>query len=137
VNETYVLDACALVAVLKGEPGGVVVRDLYQKANNGEASLIMNKVNLFEVYYGFYRENGKAYAENILENVKQSIVAVHEFSDEIFMEAGRLKAAYKMSLADSIAVAQASVSGGVLLTSDHHELDMAERKESIKFHWIR
>ena len=53
------------------------------------------------------------------------------------MEAGRLKATYRISLADSIALAEASVSGGILLTADHHELELVEKNENIVFHWIR
>jgi predicted nucleic acid-binding protein len=54
------------------------------------------------------------------------------------VEAGRIKSFYKISLADSIAIAEASVTGGVLLTCDHHEMDKVERRENnIKFRWIR
>ena len=52
-------------------------------------------------------------------------------------EAGRLKATYKISLADSFALAQTKISNGVLLTSDHPEFDVIENKEPIKFLWIR
>jgi predicted nucleic acid-binding protein len=137
VSDVYVLDACALLAVLKGEPGGFVVRELFQKANSGEVALIMNRVNLFEVYYGFFRESGKAFADNILDNVKKSVLSVCEFDERIFEEAGRIKAVYRLSVADSIVIAQASVSGGVLLTSDHHEMDIVEQNENIAFSWIR
>jgi len=34
-------------------------------------------------------------------------------------------------------LAQAKVSGGALLTSDHHEFDVIEGKENIEFVWIR
>ena len=56
---------------------------------------------------------------------------------EIFTEAGRLKASYKISLADSVALAQTIVSGGALLTADHHEFDAIEKHENIRFEWIR
>ena len=44
---------------------------------------------------------------------------------------------YNISLADSIALAQTVISDGVLITSDHHELDIIEKKENINFVWIR
>jgi PIN domain nuclease of toxin-antitoxin system len=47
----YVLDACALVAVLKGENGAEAVDDLFQRAVQGDAALSMSIVNLLEVYY--------------------------------------------------------------------------------------
>jgi predicted nucleic acid-binding protein len=54
-----------------------------------------------------------------------------------FAEAGRLKATYKISIADAVVLAQASVSGGAVVTADHHELDVVEQNESIAFKWIR
>jgi predicted nucleic acid-binding protein len=48
-----------------------------------------------------------------------------------------LRAHYKISFADMIVLAIASVSGYKLLTSDHHEFDIIEKNESIIFEWIR
>ena len=48
-----------------------------------------------------------------------------------------MKATYKISLADSVALAQTLASGGTLLTADHHEFGDIEGRENIKFHWIR
>ncbi len=99
--------------------------------------MIMNRVNLLEVYYGFYRDDGRAYADQILENVIRSPIKIGEFNEALFLEAGRIIATYKLSLADSIALAQASVLNGEFLTADHHEFDAIEKKETIRFHWIR
>ena len=137
MSKVFVLDACALVALLKNENGADVVAAAYKQAENGEATVMMNRVNLLEVYYGFYHSDGKEYADKIMEGVAKSIVAISEFDHEIFPVAGRLKASYRISLADSIALAQAIVSGGELLTSDHHEFDSIEGMEPIVFHWIR
>ena len=138
MSDLYVLDACAVIAVLSHETGADKVVDIYAKADAGDATLIINKLNLLEVYYGLYREYGKARADEFLNEVKQSpIVVNHEIADDVFIEAGRLKATYRMSLADSVALAEASVSGGALITADHHEFDVVEQNESISFYWIR
>jgi len=137
MSEIYVLDACALIALLKDEAGADKVAAVYEKADKGEALLIMNKVNLCEVYYGFYRDEGKDYAENILNGVTRSMVTIGEFSDAVFAETGRFKASYKISFADSVTLAQAKVSGAIFLTADHHEFDEVEKVEDIKFLWIR
>ena len=137
MSKIFVLDACALVAVLKDENGADVVAAAYNKAKTGEARIIMNRVNLLEVYYGYYRDKGKKYAEKIMDGVAQSVISISEFDKTLFTEAGRLKASYKISLADAIALAQTSISDGELLTSDHHEFDSVEKHEGIRFHWIR
>jgi predicted nucleic acid-binding protein len=138
MSEVYVLDACALTALLKKEAGADEVFAIYKKAVAGEASLVMNKLNLLETYYDQYRSLGKLVADKTLDSIKKSpITIISEISDVVFAEAGRLKASYRISLADSVALAEASVLKGTLLTADHHELDAVEQKEHIKFRWIR
>jgi len=137
MSEVLVLDACALVALLKNENGADVVAAAYKDAKDGKAKIIMNRVNLLEVFYSYYRDDGKEYAEKIMDGVAQSIVSIGEFDKEIFAEARRLKASYKTSLIDSIALAQAMVLDADLLTADHHEFDVIEGKELIRFQWIR
>lgn len=138
MSGVYVLDACAVLAVLGRELGADKVVEIYKKAASGETTLIMNKINLLEVYYDIYRAYDKEQADKFLKEVKQSPIGInHEITDEIFVEAGRLKASYKISLADSIALAQASTSDGVLMTADHHEFDIIEKNEKIHFMWIR
>ena len=134
----YILDACALIAILKDETGADKVAAAINAANNGEATILMNKLNLLEVYYDIYRSRGKEQANIMLSELKKRPVIINaEINDEIFAEAGKLKASYKISLADSIALAEASVSGGALLTADHHEFDIIDRQGKIKIQWIR
>ena len=134
----YVLDACALLALLRNEPGADIIVTAINAANNNEAEIIMNKINLLEVYYDLYRTIGKDKADEVLSEVKKRPLTINsEIIDEIFDEAGRLKASYKISLADSFAIAQAIVSGGELMTSDHHEFDPIQGLEAVGFHWIR
>ena len=137
MKDVFVLDACALIALTNQEKGAAIVADVVKQAHHGRIRLYMNRVNLYEVYYGFYREYGKDYALNVVENVEDSHILITEFDREIFLEAGRLKATYKLSLADSIAVAQAIILRGSLLTADHHEFDAIEGKERLIFSWIR
>lgn len=134
----YVMDACALIAFLQDETGAEVVTDALRSASAGGASIHMNSINLLEVYYDIYRGIGKKKADEVLAMIKELPIMIQpELSGEVFMEAGRLKASYKISLADSIALAEALVSGGELLTADHHEFDAMEKRENIRFHWIR
>ena len=134
----YILDACALIAVLNKEDGAEVVRDLIDKANENSVSISMNVINLLEVYYGVRRELGQDLADKVLSSVKSnSIEIIETITKDIFIEAGRLKSTYRISLADSLALAEASLSGAILITSDHHEFDVVEAAESINFNWFR
>jgi len=136
--KVYVLDACALMAVLYGEKGASVVKSAFDEMDNGTAKIIMHKANLLEVYYDLLRSLGKEKANIIISEIKKRPLEIHaEITDEIFAQAGRLKSSYKISFADSFALAQAIISGGSLLTSDHHEFDVIEGKEDINFAWVR
>jgi len=137
VSKNFILDACALIALVKNEKGANIVADIYKYENSGSVKLYINRINLLEVYYGFYRDKGKEYALNIMKQVEASAVLIAEFDRDILLEAGRLKATYKFSLADSIVIAQTIVLKGSVLTSDHHEFDAVEGKENLIFNWIR
>jgi predicted nucleic acid-binding protein len=139
MSDVYVLDACALIAVLSKETGANRVVEIYDKAKRGEIALVMHKMNLFEVYYDVYRNYDKGTADGLIAIFKDTPVKIiSEITDEIFFEAGRLKAVYKISVADAIALATASVMSGSILTADHHEFDAIEQSgERIKFFWIR
>ena len=138
MKSSYVLDACALIAALTNEEGAGIVKDIFEKAADSEANVYMNKLNLLEVYYTIRRQYGAIAADHLLNEIEKSPVIIKaNLADDVFKEAGKPKATYKISLADSIALAEASVSGGTLGTSDHHEFDVIENSENIEFLWIR
>ena len=138
MKELFILDACALIALLRKEVGAEIVTDIFKKALENSCLIIMNKLNLLEVYYDTYRSESVEKADGMLGIVARLPIYIKsEISDEVLREAGRLKAEYKISIADSVAVAETSISGGALLTSDHHEFDIIEKSENINFHWIR
>jgi predicted nucleic acid-binding protein len=133
-----VLDACALIAVLAMEKGAANIRNLFQRAVDHQAFLVMNKFNFLEVYYKIYRAYGKAQADNLADTMKQMPVFINDtLKDELLKEAGRLKASYKISIADSIALAETAVNSGTLVTADHHEIEPVEKNEKINVLWFR
>jgi predicted nucleic acid-binding protein len=99
------------------EKGAENIRDLFQKTVDREAILMMNKFNFLEVYYKIYRAYGKTEADKLLETMKQMPITINDtLTNEIFIEAGRIKSKYKLSLADSIAIAESIVNKGSLVT---------------------
>ena len=134
----FILDACALIAVLAMEKGADNIRNLFQKAVDHEAILIMNKFNFLEVYYRIYRLYGKNDAEKLFNTIKQMPILINEnLTDDVLKEAGRLKVEHKISIADSIAIAETIVQKGSLVTSDHNEIETVESKENINVIWFR
>ena len=134
----FVLDACALIAFLNDEPGAEKVEHLLRLSATEDTQLVMHKINLLEIYYDTYRAKGKDVADEMLKAVRRLPIIVDDsLDDNIFFESARLKATYKISLADSIALALSVTRKASIVTADHHEFDKIEKKEKILFEWIR
>jgi len=138
MKKSYVLDACALIACLSDEEGAGVVQNILDMARHGECKVFMHAVNLLEVYYGVRKEYGEIAAKEMFEGVMEESIAVcSDTSESIIFEAGRLKSQYKISLADSIGLAQAVLLNASFVTSDHHDMDVVDNVENIDFTWFR
>jgi PIN domain nuclease of toxin-antitoxin system len=138
LNRIYVFDACALIALLSKETGYKNTEKIINEAKSKKATIKMHKVNLYEVYYHLCKLYGEASAIKFLAEIKKSPIQVNmEITDEIMIKAGNLKRKYKMSLADSIGLGETIICNGSFVTADHHELDIVDQNEKIKFTWIR
>ena len=138
MSSVYILDACSLIALLTNEDGADVVQNLMQRATDREINILMHKVNFFEVYYYIYKRYSEKMALKLLEDIKISPIKIDtEVTDDILIKAGRLKSLYKMSLADSVGLAETIINDGHFVTSDHHELEIVQKKEKINIIWFR
>jgi PIN domain nuclease of toxin-antitoxin system len=137
-TNNYVLDACALIALLDKEPGYEEIGHLLLRAELDELSVCINIVNLLEVYYDRIKISNMERANRFLEIIYNSSIEILEQQNkEIVRNAGKLKASYKISLADSFALSTAICKEATLITADHHEFDKIEQNEDIHFLWIR
>jgi len=121
----YVLDACAMIAYLRSEPGANAVETaLIEAILDPATECFAHAVNLCEVYYDFYRAGGEPAASGALTDLQDvGVIERNDFDQTFWQDAGRLKAQGKVSLADCFALVLTNSVGGALLTSDHHELD--------------
>jgi predicted nucleic acid-binding protein len=134
----YILDACALIALLKREAGADVVQDILDRASSGECIIYMSLVNLLEVGYGFTREKMHTEMVGIWDAInKLPITFIDTISDAVFQEAVRLKTRYRISVGDAFGLASAVAMGGSFVTSDHHDLDRIDRAAPGLLFWFR
>jgi predicted nucleic acid-binding protein len=132
------LDACALIALLAGEPGAEKVRSLIQDAIGGKVTMKINQINLLEVYYYVINTYDQNEANKMLDKIKEFPIEIMiGLSFDTFKEAGRIKSKYKIPLGDSIVVAECIVGKGILVTSDHTDIEKLENAENIKIDWFR
>jgi len=137
---SYVLDACALVAVINRENGAETVDKLFHQAVKGEVNLFISIINLLEVNYGFIGDIGIAKTQKILKAIDETpLVIINTISEQAYNEAARIKGTHRrLSLADAVGLATAAELDGIFVTSDHHELDViADKEASLKFLWFR
>jgi predicted nucleic acid-binding protein len=138
MKNIYVFDACALIAYINNEKGADVVDSLLEKTVNGEITILMHKLNFLEVYYYIQKKYNESVALKFYEDIKISPIKLNtEITDDILIRAGKLKSMYKISLADSIGLAEAIINNGYFVTADHHEIDIVEEKEKLNIIWIR
>jgi PIN domain nuclease of toxin-antitoxin system len=118
----YIMDASAMLAFLRDEAGADVIETYLLEL--GSHSLT-HSINLCEVFYDFVRAESEAQAQQAIADLQD--IGVSERSDldaAFWQEAGKLKAVHRrVSLANCLAMALTSRTGGSLVTSDHHELD--------------
>jgi uncharacterized protein len=138
VKAGFLFDACALIAFLNDEEGAEKVGQLLKEGIRNQNSFFLHEINQLEIYYGLYRDEGEALAEatySIILGLPIKIIS--GLKKHVFKEAGRLKSIYKISLADSIALAEAKLRKIPLITCDHHEFDRLDQKKEMDFLWIR
>ena len=135
---TYILDACAMLALLNEElgKGYETVRGLLESAAKGEATLYMSRINLVEVYYRYIQLKGPEAADKIMESVKVlPVTFIRDISDEVYYETAYCKARYSMSLADAFLCATAKSLAAMIVTKDK-EIKPVEEAESLPVLWI-
>lgn len=134
----FVLDACALIALINQESGHEIVLDLLSQAEQGKVSVSMHALNLCEVYYDCLRASGNKVAEKLLKTLQtMPVLIVTAIDIPLLKQAGEIKATERLSLADAVAVALAITNKAKLVSADHHELEPLERKQLVQICWFR
>src|SRR6266498_1139136 len=114
----YVLDTFAILAYFLAEPGGEKVKELLRRAENGEISLAMSFINVGEAFYVLSREQGRAKAQSLLEDLRSLSIQFFDATEDRILAAAWLKAEYQISYADAFAASLAQELGASLVTGD-------------------
>ena len=116
-----VLDACSMIAYLRGEPGGDVVNSIISNPIN---RCYAHVVNLMEVYYEFWRADSPRRAESAISDLLSDHIFPRDDIDTAFWKSvGAVKAQHALAIGDCFAIALCQKLKGELVTSDHHEMD--------------
>jgi len=129
-----VLDSFALIAYFRGEPAGVVVKELLQKASKADKPVHMTEVNYAEAKYMIVRKDGAdAWAEAARVLVALPI-EFHPAGRELAEAAANFKSRFSLSLADAFAAALAKQLKAELVTGD---MEFKAMEKEIKIAWLK
>jgi predicted nucleic acid-binding protein len=131
-----VLDTWAVIAWLRDEPAAARIDRLWSQATAGRIRLLMNAVNLGEVFYITARWRSLPDAELVLRQLQEMPLEVCAAPNALIWEAARLKALYRLAYADAFAVATAVREQAPLVTGDPEMRALAERGV-IRLEWVR
>jgi len=118
LRPAVVLDAFALLALVRAEPGQAQVVARLNDAARRECRVLISTINVGEVLYRLERERGEAAATALVSSLGQSPVELHEATWARVVAAAHLKAQYRISYADAFAVALAQEFDAALMTGD-------------------
>lgn len=112
------LDSFALLAFLGEEKGFKKVNELLHAAAVSSEPLLMNEINIGEVYYVVAKRRSLEKANELL--VRLETLPIQRVSNSFadIIEAARLKAQFPLSYADAFAVATALRLNATLVTGD-------------------
>jgi len=137
LSEIYCLDSNVLITHFKKEPNFEKVGDLFERAEAGEITLKISVANVIEVLYDLKRTCPSIEMTDILKDILSlPVTIVHETTDNVILEAARLKHTYHIALGDVFGLAVAKELGAAFVTSDHAEMEQVEKHEPISFLWL-
>ena len=125
VASSYLLDSSALLALIEDEPGATRVEKLLRNE-----SVLIPWVALLEVHYVTARRHDVAEADRrygLLTQVGATVL--WENDERLLLQASRLKATYRLSLADSLIAAHALRHSSLLVHRDPEYQHLADELE--------
>lgn len=131
MKKKSLIDSYALLAYLKQESNYEKVEDLLLSQ---ETPLLMNDINIGEIFYILARERGLDQAEYFVNVILPNlpITPIGNALTEV-IEAAKIKARYPISYADCFAVATAIREKAVIITGDP---DFKHVEKIVEIDWI-
>ncbi len=132
LSSGYALDAFALIAYLRDEPGAVLVQQLLEEADTGDTDIYLSLVNYGEVLYISERMGGPAAVREVICLVDALPIEVIPPDRATTFAAAHLKAQHRISFADAFAAALAMELSVPLVTGDPEFRQVGE----IQVEWL-
>jgi predicted nucleic acid-binding protein len=114
-----VLDSGAMLAWLQDEkPASDNIQALFKVAEGGEIGLMINIINLGEIYYRLIRAKSDEFAKAFWKDFKKMPIQLVNVTSSLTLVAADLKGKYPIAYADAFAAATAKIQRCPLVTGD-------------------
>ena len=130
MTDLYVLDTSAIFTFTDQEDGSKQVERLLNTAQLQKCRVEACSISLMELYYVTLRERGEDEAARLIGLIKSWPVAWIYPDEKTLLLAGKLKAFYRLSVADALIVAVAKLHNAKLVHKDP-ELDSLANEVTI------
>ncbi len=118
MNESYVLDANALIDFIESGPGMRKVDELLHAAAVEQTDIFVSVMNLGEVFYWLWIKRSEELARQTIGGFSHLPIQIVPVDLPLAIKAGELKALHKIPYVDCIAAALALQHRATLVTSD-------------------
>jgi predicted nucleic acid-binding protein len=122
-----------VLAWIQDEKGAQFVEDLLYSARGHEKEILLNIINLGEVFYRCARILDIQYARNLLENIRLLPVRIIPCPNDLVLEAAEIKGQYPIAYADAFALASALREKACIVTGDP---EFEEVEHLAEIHWL-
>ncbi len=116
--DLYVLDTSAIFTYSDQEDGVVEVATLLDSARFRKCRLEVCSISLMEIYYITLRASGEDQAARLVALIKSWPLTWVYPDEKILLQAGKLKASYRLSVADALIAAVAKLHRACLVHKD-------------------
>ena len=125
--ELYVLDTSAIFTLTDQEAGADEVEDILNTARADECQIEICSISLMELSYVTLRELGEDKAAQLVALVKSWPITWVYPDEKLLLQAARLKAFHRLSLADALIAAVAKLHDATLAHKDPEFESLSEQ----------
>ena len=133
MKKKTLLDSFAVLAWLQNEKGSQHVEELLYRAQGGNEQVILNIINLGEIFYRCARVQDISFARGILEEIRLLPIRIYSCPDDLVLTAAEIKASYPMAYADAFIVATALKENATIITGD---AEFKQVEHLVKIDWL-
>lgn len=131
-DKNYILDTSALFTFIEDEDGAEIVESLLIEAEKGNVTVYISFISLTEVFYITKKERGEQEALERVKLIQSLALHIQESDEPLNIIAGRLKAEYRISLADAFIAALCQYHQGVIVHKDPELEQLAPLMEELQ-----